>query len=63
MTEAPKKVETKKEPIVETEPVVVEEPEEYVSYKNCSAVRAAGKAPLLEGEPGYSTKLDRIVME
>ncbi len=30
-----------------------------VSYANCAAVRAAGKAPLLRGEPGYSIKLDR----
>ncbi|MGU3568806.1 excalibur calcium-binding domain-containing protein [Paenibacillus sp. A51L] len=30
-----------------------------VNYKNCAAVRAAGKAPLYKGEPGYSTKLDR----
>ncbi|WP_308729253.1 excalibur calcium-binding domain-containing protein [Arthrobacter sp. MYb227] len=28
-------------------------------YKNCSAVRAAGKAPIYRGEPGYSRKLDR----
>lgn len=28
-------------------------------YKNCSAVRAAGKAPIYVGEPGYSRKLDR----
>ncbi|WP_176946288.1 fibronectin type III domain-containing protein [Blastococcus aurantiacus] len=28
-------------------------------YANCDAVRAAGKAPLLRGQPGYSTKLDR----
>jgi hypothetical protein len=28
-------------------------------YANCTAVRAAGKAPLLLGQPGYSTKLDR----
>ncbi|WP_256217377.1 excalibur calcium-binding domain-containing protein [Paenibacillus sp. OV219] len=28
-------------------------------YKNCAAVRAAGKAPLRQGQPGYSTKLDR----
>ncbi len=59
VAETPKKVETKKELAVDTKPVVEAEPEEYVSYKNCSAVRAAGKAPLLEGEPGYSTKLDR----
>lgn len=30
-----------------------------VYYKNCSAVREAGKAPLYKGDPGYSTKLDR----
>ncbi|MFF1877011.1 excalibur calcium-binding domain-containing protein [Leifsonia sp. NPDC058230] len=30
-----------------------------VSYANCTAVRAAGKAPLHVGEPGYSRKLDR----
>ncbi|MDO9380319.1 MAG: excalibur calcium-binding domain-containing protein [Nocardioidaceae bacterium] len=30
-----------------------------VEYANCDAVRAAGKAPILAGEPGYSSKLDR----
>jgi len=30
-----------------------------VSYANCDAVRAAGKAPLHRGDPGYSSKLDR----
>ncbi|MHA3700572.1 GmrSD restriction endonuclease domain-containing protein [Jatrophihabitans sp. YIM 134969] len=30
-----------------------------VHYANCDAVRAAGKAPLLAGQPGYSRKLDR----
>lgn len=30
-----------------------------VYYQNCAAVRAAGKAPLHTGDPGYSTKLDR----
>ena len=29
------------------------------SYANCAAVRAAGKAPLHRGEPGYAPKLDR----
>jgi Excalibur calcium-binding domain len=29
-----------------------------VLYKNCGAVRAAGKAPLLRGQPGYSALLD-----
>lgn len=28
-------------------------------YRNCSAVRAAGKAPLLRGQPGYRSALDR----
>ncbi len=30
-----------------------------VYYKNCTAVRKAGKAPLYKGEPGYRLKLDR----
>ena len=30
-----------------------------VYYANCSAVRAAGAAPIYRGEPGYSRKLDR----
>ena len=28
-------------------------------YKNCSAARAAGAAPLYRGQPGYAAKLDR----
>ena len=28
------------------------------SFSSCSAVRAAGKAPLLQGQPGYSRTLD-----
>ena len=28
-------------------------------YPNCSAVRAAGAAPLYQGQPGYSSHLDR----
>lgn len=28
-------------------------------YPNCAAVRAAGAAPLYQGQPGYSSKLDR----
>ncbi|OIH85113.1 hypothetical protein BLJ79_07940 [Arthrobacter sp. UCD-GKA] len=28
-------------------------------YKNCTAVRNAGAAPIYRGEPGYSRKLDR----
>ena len=30
-----------------------------VYYANCSAVRAAGAAPIYAGQPGYSRKLDR----
>lgn len=30
-----------------------------VSYANCSAVKAAGAAPIRRGDPGYSTSLDR----
>ena len=30
-----------------------------VSYQNCAQVRAAGKAPLYRGDPGYSLKLDK----
>lgn len=30
-----------------------------ITYANCDAVRAAGKAPLHRGDPGYSSKLDR----
>lgn len=29
------------------------------TYANCTAVRAAGKAPLLRDQPGYAPKLDR----
>lgn len=30
-----------------------------VSYHNCAEVRAAGKAPLHRGDPGYSRRLDK----
>lgn len=29
------------------------------AYPNCAAARAAGAAPLLRGDPGYSRRLDR----
>jgi outer membrane biosynthesis protein TonB len=32
---------------------------EAVAYKNCAEVRAAGKAPLRRGEPGFTDELDR----
>lgn len=28
-------------------------------YKNCTAVRAAGAAPIRRGDPGYDSHLDR----
>ena len=31
----------------------------YVYFKNCSAVKAAGKAPIHRGDPGYAKHLDR----
>ena len=34
-------------------------PEANVVYPNCAAVRAAGRAPLYAGEPGYHPALDR----
>lgn len=35
------------------------EQDQNVYYANCTAVRAAGKAPLYSGEPGYRYQLDR----
>lgn len=39
-----------------TEPVSTSD---AIAYKNCAEVRAAGKAPLLRGQPGYTEELDR----
>ena len=41
--------------VPETKP----EPKADAYYKNCDAARAAGVAPLLRGEPGYRSALDR----
>jgi hypothetical protein len=30
-----------------------------ITFKNCTEVKAAGKAPIRVGDPGYSSKLDR----
>lgn len=30
-----------------------------VSYKNCTEVKNAGKAPIYKGQPGYASHLDR----
>jgi micrococcal nuclease len=54
-TEAP----STPKPTPEPEIVQEEEETEYVYYANCTAVREAGAAPIYEGDPGYSTKLDR----
>ncbi|WP_150274152.1 thermonuclease family protein [Paenibacillus tepidiphilus] len=32
---------------------------DFVYFKNCDAVRAAGAAPIYAGQPGYTRKLDR----
>lgn len=37
-------------------PVQADPPATY--YANCAAVKAAGKAPLISGSPGYRDKLD-----
>ena len=34
-------------------------PPDGVSYASCAAVRAAGKAPIHRGDPGYGPHLDR----
>ncbi|MCX5200956.1 excalibur calcium-binding domain-containing protein [Streptomyces sp. NBC_00237] len=40
-------------------PVKTKKPAPPVRYKNCAAVRAAGAAPINEGDPGYARHLDR----
>jgi len=40
-------------------PVVPAPPAGAVYYANCTAVRAAGAAPIHRGDPGYASKLDR----
>ena len=40
------------------EPVAAPAPDRSVHYAGCNAVRAAGKAPLYAGDPGYSTDMD-----
>ena len=44
---------------VEPAPAIEQPAQPSVYYKNCTAVRAAGKAPLYAGSPGYRTDLDR----
>lgn len=40
-------------------PYVAPAPAPAASYANCTAVKAAGAAPLHAGQPGYSRSLDR----
>ena len=44
-------------PVTQYTPPPVQQPS--VSYKNCSEARAAGAAPILRGEPGYASRLDK----
>jgi hypothetical protein len=44
-------------PVPAIPPAVLSGPDTY--YSNCAAVRAAGKAPLHRGDPGYRAGLDR----
>lgn len=34
-------------------------PQQDVYYQNCTAARAAGAAPIYQGQPGYRSQLDR----
>ena len=34
-------------------------PQQDVYYQNCAAARAAGVAPIYQGQPGYRSQLDR----
>lgn len=54
-TEAPKATIRVETPLAE----VPKQDTTEVYYKNCTAVREAGADPIYEGDPGYSTKLDR----
>ncbi|MEV4880017.1 excalibur calcium-binding domain-containing protein [Streptomyces cyaneofuscatus] len=51
------------EPVAdEPDPVVDDDDDSggaYTYYKNCTAVRAAGAAPIRRGDPGYASHLDR----
>lgn len=56
-TVKPKPRPTTKKP--KPRPTTVEPAEPEVYYKNCTAVRAAGAAPIHRGDPGYARHLDR----
>lgn len=46
-------------PVAPAQPAPAPAPPASVYYENCTAVRAAGAAPIHAGDPGYSRKLDR----
>ncbi|TVX94571.1 excalibur calcium-binding domain-containing protein [Paenibacillus agilis] len=48
-----------KKPKSKSKKVKPKQEQETVYYKNCTAARNAGAAPLYEGDPGYRVKLDR----
>jgi hypothetical protein len=54
IVQAPVRTSTTSRPAESHRPVA-----QAFSYSNCDQARAAGKAPLRKGEPGYSRKLDR----
>jgi hypothetical protein len=56
---APQATTTVTEPLPFVQPRKTAAPPAAVYYANCSAVRAAGKAPLYAGDPGYASHLDR----
>jgi hypothetical protein len=47
------------ERVVPTPEQIVSAPEEHAYYKSCAAARAAGVAPLHQGDAGYRSGLDR----
>lgn len=47
------------EPRIDNSPPATSRSQPYPYYANCHEVRLAGKAPLLVGQPGYSSRLDR----
>ncbi|MGX7678348.1 excalibur calcium-binding domain-containing protein [Jatrophihabitans sp. DSM 45814] len=50
---------TTSKPAPPVQPTTAAPPPTDVYYANCAAVRAAGKAPLHTGDPGYRSGLDR----
>lgn len=48
-----------REPVPLAEPAPAQAPAPSVYYENCTAVRAAGAAPIMSGDPGFQPKFDR----